>query len=124
MMLRQRFFKFIFAIFLVVCHLSVFACAQETETVQVSCCAPKNDVQENECTYIEKTVENEIIEQENQTDESDLLSAIKQGIIDSHSIIYICVIPLSILTAPIAMIVAWGTIFYTVYNNDELVVFR
>lgn len=124
MMLRQRFFKFIFAIFLVVCHLSVFACAQETETVQVSCCAPKNDVQENECTYIEKTVENEIIEQENQTDESDLLSAIKQGIIDSHSIIYICVIPLSILTAPIAMIVAWGTIFYTVYHNDELVVFR
>lgn len=124
MMLRQRFFKFIFAIFLVVCHLSVFACAQETETVQVSCCAPKNDVQENECTYIEKTVENEIIEQEDQTDESDLLSAIKQGIIDSHSIIYICVIPLSILTAPIAMIVAWGTIFYTVYNNDELVVFR
>lgn len=124
MMLRQRFFKFIFAIFLVVCHLSVFACAQETETVQVSCCAPKNDVQENECTYIEKTVENEIIEQENQTDESDLLSAIKQGIIDSHSIIYICVIPLSILTAPIAMIVAWGTIFYTVYHNDELTVFR
>lgn len=124
MMLRQRFFKFIFAIFLVVCHLSVFACAQETETVQVSCCAPKNDVQENECTYIEKTVENKIIEQENQTDESDLLSAIKQGIIDSHSIIYICVIPLSILTAPIAMIVAWGTIFYTVYHNDELVVFR
>lgn len=89
MMLRQRFFKFIFAIFLVVCHLSVFACAQETETVQVSCCAPKNDVQENECTYIEKTVENEIIEQENQTDESDLLSAIKQGIIDSHSIIFL-----------------------------------
>lgn len=124
MMLRQQFFKFIFAIFLVVCHLSVFVCAQETETVQVSCCAPKNDVQENECTYIEKTVENEIIEQEDQTDESDLLSAIKQGIIDSHSIIYICVIPLSILTAPIAMIVAWGTIFYTVYNNDELVVFR
>lgn len=124
MMLRQRFFKFIFAIFLVVCHLSVFACAQETETVQVSCCAPKNDVQENECTYIEKTVENEIIEQENQTDESDLFLSIKKGIIDSHSIIYICVIPLSILTAPIAMIVAWGTIFYTVYHNDELVVFR
>ncbi len=123
-MLKQPFFKFILAIFLVVCHFSAFVCAQETETVQVSCCAPKNDVQENECTYIEKTVENEIIEQENQTDESNLFSSIKQGIIDSHSIIYICVIPLSILTAPIAMIVAWGTIFYTVYHNDELVVFR
>lgn len=123
-MLKQPFFKFILAIFLVVSHFSAFVCAQETETVQISCCAPKNDIQENECTYIEKTVENKIIEQKNQTDESNLFSSIKQGIIDSHSIIYICVIPLSILTAPIAMIVAWGTIFYTVYHNDELTVFR
>ena len=124
MMLRQQFFKFIFTIFLVVCHLSVFVCAQEIDSVQISCCSPKKDAKEKECTYIEKIVENEIIEQENQTDESDLFLSIKKGIIDSHSIIYICVIPLSILTAPIAMIVAWGTIFYTVYHNDELVVFR
>ncbi len=123
-MLTQQFFKFILSIFLVFCYFSAFVCAQETETVQVSCCVPKNDVQENECTYIENAVESEILIQEFQSDESNLFSAIKQGVIDSHSIIYICVIPLSILTAPIAMIVAWGTIFYTIYNNEELAIFR
>ena len=124
MMLRQMFFKYIFSILIIVCHLFVCVFAEEMDAVEVSCCAQKNDVQQNECTYIEKTVEDEIIEKEEQSDESVLFSSIKQGIIDSHSIIYICVIPLSILTAPIAMIVAWGTIFYTVYHNDELVVFR
>lgn len=123
-MIRLSFVKIIFLFYIIVCHLCICTYASEISVPKILCCNSENDVENDTCTYIENVVETYIIDELELTDDESIFSSLKQGLIDSHSIIYICVMPLSIITAPIAMVIAWGTIFYAVYNNKDLAVFR
>ena len=127
-MKNKIFLKNICFILLVVsCQLINFVCAQDLSVEKTELYGCSQSVLNTECTYLEKAIENNIMPHDEIEDEipQDIISiTIEQSVSTAQNALYVCLLPFSIITAPFVLFAVWATMFYTIYTNDSLKVFR
>lgn len=127
-MKNKIFLKNICFILLVVsCQLINFVCAQDLRVEKTEIFSSIQTVPNAEYTYLEQTIENNIMPHDEIEDEipQDIISiTIEQSVSTAQNALYVCLLPFSILTAPLALFGVWVTMFYTIYTNDRLKIFR
>lgn len=127
-MKNKIFLKNICFILLVVsCQLINFVCAQDLRVEKTEIYSSTQTVPNAEYTYLEQTIENNIMPHNEIEDEipQDIISiTIEQSVSTAQNALYVCLLPFSILTAPLALFGVWVTMFYTIYTNDRLKIFR
>lgn len=127
-MKNKIFLKNICFILLVVsCQLINFVCAQDLSVEKTEIYSSTQTVPNAEYTYLEQTIENNIMPHDEIEDEipQDIISiTIEQSVSTAQNALYVCLLPFSILTAPLALFGVWVTMFYTIYTNDRLKIFR
>ena len=127
-MKNKIFLKNICFILLVVsCQLINFVCAQDLRVEKTEIYGYSQTVPNAEYTYLEQTIENNIMPHDEIEDEipQDIISiTIEQSVSTAQNALYVCLLPFSILTAPLALFGVWVTMFYTIYTNDRLKIFR
>ena len=73
---------------------------------------------------MQSSIEKAVIQKEKDESEDLISITVEQSITTTSNFVYFCMLPLSIITAPIALIAVWVTMYYAIYTNDRLTVFR
>ena len=123
--MQNRFFlKTVCAVIVLMCLIFNSARAQEFAMPEIECCKTVHNVYEADCTYLQNSIENAIITQEENEDADIITAAIEQSVSTTSNFVYFCFLPLSVIMAPIALVALWITMYYAIYTNDALTVFR
>lgn len=123
-MTKRIFVKTVCVVFAVLCHFFNFTCAQELVVPEIQCCSEVKNVYDADCTYMQSCIEKAVIQKEKDESEDLISITVEQSITTTSNFVYFCMLPLSIITAPIALIAVWVTMYYAIYTNDRLTVFR
>ena len=122
-MKNRIFLKTVCVVLTVLCQFFYFACAQELSVPKIKCCTAAKNVYDADCTYLQNTIEKAVVDT-GDDESSDLISITIEQISTTSNFIYFCLLPLSVITAPVALIAVWLTMSYAIYTNDSLTVFR
>ena len=126
LMLKSTFFKSAVVFIVIFCQFFVFCFAQTQDFGNICHGDEQNNFFEANCSCLQKSIENEVIQApEEESLPSDVIStAIQQSVFNTTNIIYFCLLPISLITAPFALIALWVTMYYAIHTNDMLTVFR
>ena len=122
--MKNRFFHKIISVVLLIilCEFSNYGFTQELSVPEIKCCNDEQNVYETNCTYLQKNIDSQATDEVMQ--DNIISAAIQNSIFTTRNIAYFCFLPLSIITAPLALIAVWITMTYAIYTNDQLRVFR
>lgn len=114
-------------IIVIVCHALVtnttFAFSQD----EIKYCNNKKLVYEKNCTYLKQKIENAVIEENKITEnieQDDISLEINDFITHAQTVAFICLLPISVASLPFSLFGLWSAMFYSIYTNDSLKIFR
>ena len=125
-MLENKLIKSVLVSIILFCQFFAVTFAQVPKTSEIQCCNKEKTIYDGNCTYLKKTIEQEVVKDAAEDElPTDIIStAIQQSFSTTTNFVYFCMLPISIATAPFALIAVWITMFYAIHTNDELKVFR
>lgn len=73
------------------------------------------------CDYLKAEIKKEVETEEN---ENEFINILKSSTKEASGLLYLPLLPLSVVMMPIMFVATWGIAFFTVNTNDELGLLR
>ena len=123
--MTNKFPKKLIVIIISIClgffTLPVFSMSE----TQIKYCNDKKSIYENNCTYLQQRIEKDVIQnKEDLTAEGEIQEDIDTFATKTKNFACVCLLPLSVISMPISLFGVWGAMFYSIYTNESLKVFR
>ena len=91
----------------------------------ISICNDTKSIYDNNCTYLQQRIEKDVIQnKEDLTAEGEIQEDIDTFATKTKNFVCVCLLPLSVISMPISLFGVWGAMFYSIYTNESLKVFR